>query len=126
MASCGADERTIKRLHGVLAPLEGLGAEFLNGSAHLECGGRGWHRPAEAHRNRIGNVPRHLPEESPALETEDAAPHSVEVDRDDRHVQALHDAFESPAEGQQLAGARDLAFCKDADNFPLAESIAGN
>src|SRR6185437_2635752 len=99
--------------------------EFLDGSADRDRGGRGRHGCAEAHGDGVGNAARHLPEEATALETEDAAPYAVEVDGDDGNFDAFHDAFESPAEGKHLAGARDLALGEDADDFILAQGVAG-
>ncbi len=69
-------------------------------------------------------LPRHLPQEAPALEAEDAAPHSVEVHGNDRNIDALHDAFKSAPEGKQLPGARDLPLGEDADDLVVAQRVA--
>ena len=41
----------------------------------------------------------------------------------DRRIHILHDALEPASERKQLAGARDLAFSKDADKFTSADRL---
>ena len=101
-----------------------LACRFLHGGADLESGRCRRQGFAETDGNGIGDAARHLPEEAAAFEAEDAAPHAVEVDGDDRHIDAFDDALESAAEGKHLAGARDLAFGKDADDFVVAKGVA--
>ena len=72
---------------------------------------------------RYGMLPRHLPQKAPALKAEDASPHAVEVHRDDRDIDALHDAFQPAAERKQLPGARDLPFGEDAHDLIVAQRI---
>ena len=88
----------------------------------VEC----WrHGLAEADGDGIRNAARHLPEKASALEAEDAAPDAVEIDGNDGRIDAFHDAFEAAAEGEQLAGARDLAFGEDADDLAVSDGVAG-
>ena len=82
-------------------------------------------RRAERDGHGIGETFRHFPEEAATVEAEDAAPHTVEVNRDDRRRPSLHDAFEPPSERQQRSGARDLAFGKNADQLSLVEGGTG-
>jgi hypothetical protein len=103
----------------------GIGLQFLHGFADLErcCVGR--HGLAETYGDRIGNRARHFPKEAAALETENAAPYSIEIYGNDWDFYALHDAFETTAEGKKLTGAGDLSFGEDADDLVLTEGFAG-
>src|SRR5439155_24005444 len=51
-----------------------------------------------------------------SFKTEDAAPHAVQVDGNDRSIDALHDPLESAPERQQMSDSCDLSFGEDADN----------
>ena len=103
----------------------GAGLQHLNRAPNLEGRRRGRHRLAKTHRDGIGNRARQFPDEPPALEAEDTAPHTVEVYGNDRRVHALHDALHAAAERQQLADARDLSLGKDADDFAILDRIGG-
>ena len=84
-AAAGAlDEGAMKGLHRLAPVRPGLGVQFLNRGAHLEGRRGGGHWFAETDRDRIRDAPRHLPEETALLVAEDAAPHAVETDGNDR------------------------------------------
>ena len=68
-----------------------------------------------------GNAHRPLPEEAAALEAEDAAPDAIEVDRNDRHVEAVDDPLEPALERQHVAGPADRAFGEDADDVAVLQ-----
>src|SRR5690349_20052537 len=68
---------------------------------------------------------RNFPEKTSALEAEDAAPDAFEVHRNDGNIDAFHDALEAATEGKHLSGAGDLSFSEDADDFVVAQGIAG-
>ena len=69
-----------------------------------------------------GNAHGPFPEEASALEAEDAAPDAIEIDRDDRDVEAVDDPLEAALERQQVAGAADRALGEDADDVAVASA----
>ena len=109
----------------VLAVAIGLRLQFLHRVAHFERRRGRRHRLAETHRDGIGNRARQFPDEAPALEAENAAPHAVEIHGNDRRVHALHDALHAAAEGEQLADARDLPLSENADDFAVLDRVGG-
>ncbi len=121
----GVHKGAVESSHARLARFKGYGLQFLHRRTHFNGRGRGRHGFSEAHRDVIGNVMRHLPQEASALEAEDAAPHAVEVHRDDGNLDVLHDALQAATEGKHLAGARDLSFSEDADDLVVAQRVAG-
>ena len=72
----------------------------------------------------IGKLFRHFPEEAATIEAEDAAPDTIEMDRNDRSRPSFHDPFESTPEGQQRSRTGNLAFREDADKFSLVDGRA--
>ncbi len=125
MAAGRPHKRAVQRFHVRLPMLPGFRHEFLHALPHLERGRRMRQRLPEVHRDAIGNLARHLPDEAPLLETENAAPHAIQRHRDDRRFHVLHDALEAAPEGQHLPDARDLALGKDADHFAVPDGLAG-
>src|SRR5690348_313486 len=121
----GADERTDQSTRALLVEEIGFGLQLLDSAADFAGGRCGGHGFAETHGDGIGNPTRHFPEEAAALEAENAAPDAIEIDRHDGRVDALHDALEAVAEGEHLADARNLTFGKDADDFAVADGVAG-
>ena len=103
-----------------------IGEEFLNDLAHSKGSGGGGERGAEADGDMAGPVARPFPEEFAFFEAEDAAPDAVEADGDDGGIDVFHNAFEAAAEGEELAGAGDLAFGKDADELAVFEGVGGD
>jgi len=65
----------------------------------------------------------HWNEETTSLEAEDAAPHTIQVRGNDRHISSLHNPFEAAAERQQGAGAGNLSFGEDADDLSVVECL---
>src|SRR5580692_7785711 len=110
-----AYQRARQGKHAALVVAIRFALQFLHCFSNFERGGCRRHGLAEAYRHGVRNLARHLPNEAPALVTEDAAPHAVDI---------LHDAFHAAAEGKQLADARDLSFGKDADDFTVAYRVA--
>src|SRR5215475_11995557 len=123
MPAGSPDERCLDRLHPLLPVSKGFGRELLNGIAHVNRSGRSGHGKAKAHRYWIQNPPGNLPEETSALKTEDAAPQAIQIDGDNRRIDALHDLLEATLEWQQLPGTRHLAFGKDANQFPACDRV---
>ena len=70
-----------------------FGGEPQNRLANLAGAGGRRHGFTERDRHRIRNPARPFPEESAALETEDAAPEAAQIDGDDRNIQSLGDLF---------------------------------
>ena len=70
-----------------------------------------------------GNRAGHFQKKRAALEAEDAAPDAIEVDRHDRHVEAVDDPLEAALERQQVAGAADRAFREDADDVAVLQLL---
>jgi hypothetical protein len=99
-----------------------LGAQLHDGQAceRSRCRRRQWR--AERDGDRPWQTLRHLPEELAALETEDAAPDAIEIDRNDRHVEAGDDALEAALEGEEVPGSADGALDEDADHVPATRS----
>ena len=125
MLAGGMHEGDGQRTHPRLPMLPGPDEEFLDGGTHLERRGRVRQRPAVVDGDRIRQPPRQFPQKPAFLETEDAAPHAVEADRNDRRLDVLHDALEAAPERQQMADARDLSLGKNADHLTGADGIAG-
>src|SRR4026208_1873970 len=73
-------------------------------------------RRPERNGHGVRNPSRPLPEELAALVAEDAAPHAVEIARNDGHVEPTSDALESPPEREQVCRPADLPFREDADD----------
>ena len=73
---------------------------------------------AEGHGDAVGPAARRLPEKLSAREAKNAVPHAVQMNRDRGNVQSLEDLLHPPLERQQIAGARDRSFGKDADHVP--------
>src|SRR5262249_60863558 len=73
---------------------------------------------------RRGGALGQIAEEALAAVAEDAAPHAVEVDRDDRDVAALADPLEPAPERVQHPGPRDLPLREDADQVAVVEVLA--
>src|SRR5262249_60730644 len=95
MTASGPDKGSLNRFHPVLPISEGFRGELLNGIAHMDRTGLRCHGEAKADSHGIRKLPRHFPEETSALKTEDAAPQAVEVGGDDGCIDALHDLFEA-------------------------------
>src|SRR5688572_17309151 len=104
-----AHKRPVERRHPFAAVLPGVGGKILHRLAHLEWRARWWHRFAETNGDRIRDVARPFPEKAAFFETEDAAPHSIQTDGNDRGIDILHDPLEPASERQQLPDARDLS-----------------
>jgi hypothetical protein len=81
-------------------------------------------RCAEGDGHRIRHRSGRFQKKPSTLEAEDAAPDAIEVDRDDRHVEAADDPLEAALERQHVAGAADGAFGKDADDVARSSSCA--
>ena len=108
-----------------MAALAGdVAAERHQREPHLGGRRRRRQRRAERHGHRIRHARRPFPEESSAFEAEDAAPHAIEVDRHDWHVEPLHDALEAAPERQQVARAADRSFGEDADDVAVLQFLA--
>ena len=60
-----------------------------------------------------------------SLETEDTAPHPVEVYRNDRHRHAAHDALEAGAETEQIARAGYRSLGEDAHQIAGTQTLPG-
>ena len=105
VAARQADEARGQRRTRFPGQLRGVAAQLLDGLPGGP-GGRGRRkRRAEGHRDGVGPAARPLPEELSARETEDAAPHAVQMNRDHGNVQPLDDLLHSALERQQVAGA---------------------
>src|SRR5206468_4751174 len=115
VAPRGLHNRLPERLHPCFAVSKSFAFEFLYDLSHFERRRGGRHRLAEADSDPMGPM-RHFKKEPLSLETEYAAPHAVEVYRDDRSIDALHDPLESAPERQQVSNPADLSLREDADN----------
>src|SRR5262245_4179711 len=67
---------------------------------------------------------RQLPHIPSTLEAEDASPDAIEMNRNDRRIDAFHNAFKTGTKRKHLADSRHLAFGENANNFPVANRIA--
>ena len=121
----GIDERAVERAHASLAVLVGFGVQLLHRLANLEGRGRCGKRLAETYRDGVGDAPGKFPEEAPPFKTEDAAPHAVKIDGNNRRVQTLHDALETAAKGKQVTDTRDLSFGENANHFAGLDGFGG-
>ncbi len=117
----GMHECMVQRLHAALALQKSLRLQLLHSAPHRNRRSGRRHGHAKAHRHRVRNFPRHLPQEAPSLEAEDAAPYAIETHRNNRRLNALHNALKPAPEGQQLSRARDLSFGKDAYDLVLPQ-----
>ena len=81
------------------------------------------HRFAEGDGDVVRQLLRHLPQDAAAGPAEDAAPHLVEADGDDRRLGVLDDLLEAAGERQHQAGARDAPLGEDADHFPAGQGV---
>src|SRR5262249_22471924 len=79
---------------------------------------------AEADGDAIRDPLGPLPKEFAAFEAEDAAPHAVEVDRDDGDLATADDLLQAALEGQHVASPADGAFGEAADHVTFGEGAA--
>src|ERR1039457_5401341 len=84
--------------------------QLLDGLPHFMRGGIRRHRVAKRDRDRIRNALGPLPEETAALEAEDAAPQTVQGHRDDGNIEALYDSLHAPLERQDVLRPADGSF----------------
>ena len=101
-----------------------VGGKLLDRLAHLHRRGVWRHRFAEGDRHRVGDFLRPLPEELPALMTEDASPHVVQTNRNNRRRATLDNLLETAIEGHHKPGARDAAFREDAHHLAVGQRVA--
>ena len=120
-----ANEGAVQRFHARLAMPPRLSHQLLDGPAHFNRRGCVRHGLSEADRDGIGNAARPFPAEAAFLKAENAAPNTIERDRDNGRVDVLHNALESTAKRKHLADARDLALGKDANDFAVFNRLAG-
>src|SRR6266404_7258882 len=118
-------KRMWQRAHVFLAARKRCSAQILDSMPRFCRTRGGWQWLTKSDAHRIRNMPRQLPQKSPARETEDGAPHSVEVHRNNRHVNALDDPLHPPPERQHLADARHLPFRKNADELAVLQRLRG-
>src|SRR5580765_3203211 len=123
MPSHGMDEFTVQRAATEFPQAPGLLSECANRVAELVCRRVRWQWCAEGHRQWIGNALRPFCEKPTPLKAEDAAPHTIQVRGNDRHISSLHNPFEAAAERQQGAGAGNLSFGEDADDLSVVECL---
>ena len=123
MAAGRPHKRALQRFHVRLPMMPCFRHEFLHALPHLKRGRRMRHRFAEVHPDAIRNPARQLPNEAPLLETEDAAPDTIQRHRDNGCFHVFHDALEAAPEGQHVPDARDLAFGEDADDFAVLDGL---
>src|SRR5581483_10632867 len=102
-----------------------LASERHHRLADLLSGRRRRERGAERDGHRVGNPPGPLPEEAPYLAAEDAPPEPIEMDRDDRDVESLHDLLKPLLEGEHIPGPADRSLRKNADHMALPEFFSG-
>src|SRR6185436_11605210 len=123
MPSHGVDEFSVQRTATGLAQAPGRFSESANCVAEFVRRRVRWQRLAEGHGQWIGNALGPFCEKPTPLKAEDAAPHTIQVCGNDRHLPSLHDPFEAAAERQQRAGAGDLSFGEDADDLSVVECL---
>ena len=126
---CFRNARTRLRCSGFMVRLrcaQASAPKFLHRLAHLHRRGVVRQCRAVAHRHAVRDAPWQLEEKPAARVTEDAAPHAVEVDRNDRRIDVLHDFFVAAPERQHLPRARDLSLGKNADHLAVANRLAGD
>ncbi len=70
-------------------------------------------------------MPRKLPQKLPSGKTENRSPYSVQVHRDNRHVDALDDALHAAPERQHLPDARHLPFRENAYQLAVLQRLRG-
>src|SRR5579871_1110371 len=92
--------------------------KFKDRTPDFMRGGTRRHRRPKRHMDGIRNLLRHLPEKPTPLEAEDAAPNTVEMNRDHRHVQSVEYSFQAPLERQHVASTGDGTLGEDADHMP--------
>src|ERR1051325_5331459 len=107
-----------------LAPMPvSLSPQILHNFSHFD-GSRGrWHRLTKTHRYGIRNLSWQLPQKLPAFETEDASPNAIEVNRNNRRIDSLHNAFHPAPERKHLTNACHLSFGENTDDFALLEGL---
>ena len=109
----------------LLAPVaEGIAAHLQQLLPHVPGARRRRQRLPERDGDRIEEPRRPFPEELAFLEAEDAAPHLVEMHRDDRHLEPVDDLLEAALERQHVAGAADRALGEDADHVARLQFLA--
>src|SRR5262249_54151725 len=116
-----ADESAMERTAVFFAEGPGFLVELAYGVSDLiePCVGR--QRLAGGDRYRIRNGPGQA---ARADRAEDAAFEPVEMDRDDRRHMPFDDALQAALEWRHHAGARQLAFRKDTNQFAAIQGPA--
>src|ERR1019366_2430465 len=89
VAASHTDEAAIQQVAGTPAIRGGIGGELLDGLADGLRAAAGRERRAETHGHGIGYPGGPLPEEFAAGEAEDAAPHAIQMHRNDGHAAAF-------------------------------------
>src|SRR5690348_10760646 len=104
----------MQRPHSRLPFPPGFNHQLLDRLSHFERSCGGWQRLAEIYRHGIWDLPRKFPKKSAFFETEDAAPHAIQRDRNYGRIGVLHDPLEAALKGEHKTDSRDLAFRKNA------------
>src|SRR3974390_1123764 len=115
----------MQRLHALSAVGPGLRVQFLDDGAYFKRGRGGGQGSAKTDGYGVRKTMWHLPEKPPFLVAENATPHAVEADGNDRRVHVFQDSLELVPERQQHADTRDAFLREDADDFALADGVAG-
>src|SRR5262249_10901246 len=125
IAPSAVHKSAIKSIFAYAVLGKGRTLQLLYRLADFERSSRRRQPLAKAHGHRIRHAPRHLPQETIALITENAAPYAMKIYGHDWRFNTFDNPFHAATEGQQLSGARDLPFSKDAYNFAVTNSVTG-
>src|SRR4029077_17552721 len=117
------DEFTVQRATTGFPQAPGRFSESANCVAEFVRRRVRWQRCPEGYRQWIGNAVGPFCDKPTPLKAEDAAPYTIQVCGNDRHISSLHNPFEAAAERQQRAGAGDLSFGEDADDLSVVERL---
>src|SRR5207244_3340099 len=107
-----ADEAQVQQVPPCATVIDGFAAQFHDGELHvLGCSlRRQGSSKRDGHRVRYALGP--FPKEATTLETEDAAPESVQVNWNHRDVETVHDPFEPALEREQISCPADGTFTR--------------
>src|SRR6267142_64666 len=115
----------MQRFHSRLPFPPRLNHQFLDGLSHFERSRRGRQRLAEVYSHRIWNLPWEFPKKTALFETENAAPDTIQRNRNDGRIDVLHDSLKAALKWERKTDPGDLAFRKDAYDITILYCLAG-
>ena len=119
-------EAPVQWLHVAFTIRPGVCAQFLHRLAHLDRGSIVRQSRAVTHRHAVRDMSGQLPEKTGLCVAENTTPHAIEMNRNDRRIDILHDFLVAAPERQHLPRACDLSLSKNTDHLPVSNRLAGN